>query len=154
MAYYLALLYFVSLLIGFCLNLTFTAKDIANNISLTGQDLKVQGCITPSFVYKLETFAFLFLICLIIYGFKSYGILFSIGVIISGFIVTALNMAILLPKTESPTYINIIYSSMWNRYANFVKNGDFVRAEAMKYFIDSFEEKGYHLKTMKEVRTD
>jgi hypothetical protein len=63
-----------------------------------------------------------------------------------GFIVTILNKSFLLPSEMSETYRSIIYRSMISRYENFMKRGDTVRGEAMKYFIEGFEARGFHCK--------
>ena len=69
------------------------------------------------------------------FGWGSFGIAFaawSIVLVIAGVVV--------IPKPESQHFLLRIYGSMANRYADYTKSGDTVRADAMKQLIDRMEQ--------------
>ena len=68
------------------------------------------------------------------FGWGTFGIAF---VILFGVVIIA--GATVMPKPESKHYVLRIYRSMINRYADFEKNGDTVRAAALKELIDRME---------------
>ena len=67
-------------------------------------------------------------------GWGTVGIALAIFIVVV--VVTGM---VFVPKPESAHFVMRIYRSMINRYADFQKSGDSVRADAMKELIDKVE---------------
>ena len=64
----------------------------------------------------------------------KYGIAFLFGL----FVCAAL-IKVFLPKSESNHFYNIIIRSLMNRYADYEKTGDSVRASDIEYILNRFD---------------
>ena len=69
------------------------------------------------------------------FGWGSFGIAFA-----AWFIALVIAGVVVIPKPESQHFLFRIYRSMANRYADYTKSGDTVRADAMKQLIDRMEQ--------------
>ncbi len=69
------------------------------------------------------------------FGWGSFGIAFA-----AWFIALVIAGVVVIPKPESLHFFLRIYGSMANRYADYTKSGDTVRADAMKQLIDRMEQ--------------
>ena len=69
------------------------------------------------------------------FGWGLFGIVF-----VAWFIAFVIAGVVVIPKPESQHFLLRIYRSMANRYADYSKSGDTVRADAMKQLIDRMEQ--------------
>ncbi len=76
----------------------------------------------------------LFLYALFGFGWSEFGIV--AGTFLAVSIAAG---ASFVPKPNSAHYVNRIYRSMTNRYADYEKKGDTIRSDAMKGLIDRVE---------------
>ena len=137
------LIYVLAALLGilFCYNhnLTQACKIIGVAISDTDSSTGYQDAITPpnsTNIYLATALAIVVVLGYAVYafGWGTGGIALAVF-----FFVSALAGATIMPKPQSIHYLKRIYGSMANRYADFQKEGDSVRAVAIKDLIDKVE---------------
>jgi hypothetical protein len=136
MAIYLVSMYFASLAFAYVLAFTGAALSIGMSLSDADNPTGYQDAITPPgfgiFVIVI------YIICAggLIYGNWQFGWLAGIGAIIAFVCMVALNKVIILPKSDSEHFRNIIIHSMLNRHADYLKAGDTLRASAMGMLLE------------------
>ena len=136
MTIYLVCMYLASLALGYVLAFTGATLSIGRSLSDAGTPTGYQDAITPP---GFSTFAIVvYTICAggLIYGFWRFGWLAGIGTIVAFLLVVAINKVIILPKSDSGHFRNIIIHSMINRHANFLKAGDTLRAAAIGMLLE------------------
>jgi len=102
-------------------------QELSDTDSGTGY----QDAITPPWQTKLTLATYAIVLAAIIAMWWYVGWLYGVGSIV--FILFGSGLASLfLPKKNSKHFRGIIMRSMCNRYANFARDGDSVRAKAMK----------------------
>jgi hypothetical protein len=79
----------------------------------------------------LSLFSYAASIGAVSYGWYEYGWQIGLGIILGFFFLVAISQGLLLPQSGSEHYRWLILSSMGNRYADYMKSGDQVRASAM-----------------------
>jgi len=136
MIIYIIGLCFVSLLLGYSLKFNEATLRIGRLISDTGSSTGFQDAITPPWTTKLAIISYLAAIGTMGYGWYQYGWLSGIGIIVAFFVLVVLNQILLLPKSESSHFKQLILRSMFNRYADFKKTGDSVRAAAIAALLE------------------
>jgi hypothetical protein len=77
----------------------------------------------------------LFLYAIFGFGWREFGIVAGAFLVVSFVAGTTL-----VPKPESIHYLKLIHQSMANRYADYEKEGDTVRSDAMKVLISRVEQ--------------
>jgi hypothetical protein len=133
---YITLLWFASLLLGYSLAFNGATLAIGRSISDTGSPAGFQDAITPPWSTSLAIVAYAVSIGAIGYGWYQYGWLPGIGITIGFFFLVPINKVVLLPKSESNHFRRLILHSMMNRYADFIKSGDKMRASAMAALLN------------------
>jgi hypothetical protein len=128
---YIILLWLASLLLGY--SLVFASATLATGKSISGTDSSrgFQDAITPPWSTNLTLFSYAASIGAVSYGWYEYGWLTGLGIILGFFFLIAINQGLLLPKSDGEHYRWLILSSMGNRYTDYVKSGDQIRASAM-----------------------
>lgn len=128
----------VALAFGFAYTMEFGASTLAMGRELSGEasGTGYQDAITPPWYTKLTMCVYAG--ALLLFGVMAWqvgwGSAFgSLGVIFFGAIVAKR----LLPRAGSPHFVNHICRSMLSRYADYVRDGDTIRAEAMKGLLDA-----------------
>jgi len=136
-------LYAVAALLGvifrYSLGMVEACRVIGVNLSDSESDTGFQDAITPPYS---SNFSILIWIAVAgVLGFSAYQFSWgAFGIALAVFCGTGIVAgAALIPKPESKHFVLKIYRSMANRYADFVKNGDDIRAEAIKLLIDKME---------------
>ena len=114
-------------------------KEVGLELSVSKEGTGYQDAITPP---KLNYVSFVFwpLNLLIIFaGFADFG---ALGFIILGiFILTnALTGIYILPKLDK-FFLRVLFRSMTNRHADYMRDGDSIRANAIKGILNKFKEK-------------
>ena len=140
-----AVLILVSILFRFDVGFRNFNKEVGLELSDTKSGTGYQDAITPP---KLNWLSYVVYILLAIMVFGSFvdgsvkqGFI-TLGIIIGTAIISGV---ILHPPNKPPLlnkfYLKTLYRSMTNRYADFKKNNDSVRADAMQMLIKKFEKK-------------
>ena len=117
----------------FAYTMAFTQSTLTfgKELSDTGSDSGYQDAITPPWQTNLALATYAIVLAAIITMWWYEGWLYGVGSIV--FIIFGSGLAsLLLPKKNSKHFRGLIMRSMCNRYANFSRDGDNVRAQAMK----------------------
>lgn len=136
MTIYLVCMYFVSLALGYVLAFTGATLSIGRSLSDAGTATGYQDAITPP---RFSTFAIaIYIICAggLIFSSWRYGWLTGLGVTIGFLFVVALNKVLILPKSDSEYFRNIIIRSMIKRHADYLKTDDTLRASVMGQLLE------------------
>ncbi len=136
MVVYLVCMYFASLALGYILAFTGATLTIGRSLSDSDRPTGYQDAITPP---RFSMFAILvYVICAVglIYGFWRLGWLVGFGIIIGFFLAIVLNKVLILPKSHSDHFRNIIIHSMIKRHADYLKGGDTLRASVMGMLLE------------------
>ncbi|MBI2907776.1 MAG: hypothetical protein HYX92_08990 [Chloroflexi bacterium] len=136
---YLVILYPVSLLVGYELVFTRATLLIGTSISYDGSKTGFQDAVTPPWSNYLAILAYVSALAWIILGFWQFGLLIGAVSIIGLIVFVVVNTAIILPKPDGDHLRNLILHSMMNRYANYVKEGDELRADAMGELLERLD---------------
>lgn len=129
-----------AILFRYQIGLVNACKIIGVKISDHATETGYQDAITPpsSTNITLLLWAFiagLFLYTIFGFGWREFSIV--VGVFLVGNIVAG---AILIPSPNSTHFVRRIYHSMTNRWADYEKQNDTIRADSMKKLIESFED--------------
>ncbi|MEO7864051.1 MAG: hypothetical protein ABIU05_27185 [Nitrospirales bacterium] len=136
MTFYLILMYLGSLTLAYVLRFTEATLALGRSLSDVETPTGYQDAITPP---RLATIAFaVSTLCLlgIIYGFWRFGWLIGVGIIAGFFGVLMINKLLLLPKENSEHFRRIIVHSLINRHADYLKEGDALRASAVAMLLE------------------
>lgn len=131
MTLYLALMYLVSLAFSYILAFTSATLSIGKSLSTTATPTGFQDAITPPRFSTLALIVYGISLGSFIYGFWKFGLLTGLGVTIAFLFAVAVNIAAILPKSDSEHFRKIIIHSMINRHADYLKSGDNLRASVM-----------------------
>jgi len=136
MIVYFITMYIISLLLGYGLALTQATLMIGRSLNDTDSKTGYQDAITPPWSTNLAITTYLIALAGIVYGFIKYGWLAGIGIIIGLFCLQALNRVFFLPKKDSEHFRRLIIRSMMRRYANYLRDGDKLRAFLMQELLE------------------
>ena len=123
-------------------------KEVGLELSSTKMGTGYQDAITPP---KLNYVSYVFWplnLFIIVAGFADFG---AMGFIILGIFISsnALTGIFILPKLDK-FFLRILLNSMTNRHANYVRDGDKIRADAIEGILDKFKKK-YGKKILKSL---
>jgi hypothetical protein len=127
----------VALVSGYFQRFTRATLLLGKSLSDTDSPRGFQDAITPPWQTKCTLICFLLSITGIAFGFYQFGWMHGGLAIIFLFIGTGI-FASLMPRPDSFHFKIMIVRSMMNRYANYVKANDQMRASAMKQLIDKY----------------
>jgi uncharacterized membrane protein len=136
---YFAVLYLISLFLGYTLIFNRATLLIGTEISYDNSPTGFQDAVTPPWLTSFSIFSYVVSLGWIVFGFYKFGIVIGIVSIIALIIVAFVNIAIVLPKRDSDHFEKLILNSMLNRYANYVKDGDELRAAAMGDLLERLD---------------
>jgi len=121
---------------AFAYALLFTASTHAIGVELSDTDSGTgfQDAITPPWQSNLAIITYVGCLVVVAIMWWQFGWKSGIGSLAVIFFGSMLAKR-LLPKPGSNHYRYLIMHSMSNRYADYVRNGDVTRAEAMKYLL-------------------
>jgi len=139
MIIYFIAMYIISLLLGYELAFTQATLMIGRSISDTDSKTGYQDAITPPWSTNLGLAIYVVTAGGVVYGFIKYGWLVGLGIIVGFLFLMSLNKVILLPKKDSEHFRRIITGSMIRRYANYLRDGDELRASAMKTLLEKLD---------------
>ncbi len=133
---YIFCFWLASLLLGYSLAFNGATLAIGKTISDTDSPTGFQDAVTPPWSTNLALVSYAMSIGVVGYGWYQYGWLTGIGLTVAFFLVVVINKVVLLPKSESDHFKRLILHSMMNRYADFIKSGDSMRASAMAALLE------------------
>ena len=114
-------------------------KEVGLELSSSKMGTGYQDAITPP---KLNYVTFVFWplnLFIIFAGFADFG---DVGFIILGIFILSnvLTGIFILPRLDK-FFLRILFRSMTNRHADYVRDGDDIRADAIKGILDTFKKK-------------
>lgn len=127
---YIVWMYLVSLPLAYVVVFNEAAKIISIPLSGDGSDIYHASILPPSYA-NWAIVVYVTTAASIAYGFWKFGWGDGIFAFIGTFFAMSFNKARLLPKLGSQHYRGIVTHSMISRYADYVRDGDQLRASAM-----------------------
>lgn len=122
-------------------------KEVGLELSDTKIGTGFQDALTPTKLNWLSFFCYFIILGTIITAFADRSISAGFICIVVSLLTLILSGVILNPPKKprllEKFYLKTLYSSMVNRYANFKKNNDNLRAEAIQTLIKKFEKSFY-----------
>ena len=114
-------------------------KEIGLELSSSKMGTGYQDAITPP---KLNYVTFVFWPLNLFIIFASFADFGAMGFIILGIFILSnvLTGIYILPKLDN-FFLRILFNSMTNRHADYVRDGDDIRADAIKGILNTFKEK-------------
>ena len=114
-------------------------KEVGLELSSTKMGTGYQDAITPP---KLNYVSYVFWplnLFIIVASFSDYG---AWGFLILGIFILSnvLTGIFILPKLDK-FFLRVLFRSMTNRHADYVRDGDIIRANAIKGILDIFQKK-------------
>ena len=129
-----------ALTVGFAYTMQFTAatlsmgKELGNALTGTSTKTGVQDAVTPPWQTNLvlTVYAGIAVVEGVMWWWLGWvSALVALAAMLPGASVVKL----VLPKPSGSHYRRLILQSMMNRYANYVRDGDVMRADAMKHLL-------------------
>ena len=136
MASYLALMYLVSLGLGYVLAFTQATLFIGRSLSDAGTPTGYQDAITPPSFAKFAMLVYLVSFASVAYGIWAFGFLVGLGTVLGLLLATSINIAIILPKKNGQHFRKMIVHSLINRHADYLKSNDALRASVLAEFLE------------------
>lgn len=129
-AYVLALC-LMAVLLGYQLRFTEATRHIGRSLSGAASGAGLQDAITPPITSYLAFLVYGLVVLVIALGFLTYGFLVGFATLVGFYLLVAVIRLCLLPKPESAHFTRIVIGSMVRRHANYLRDGDHLRAGAM-----------------------
>jgi len=128
---YIIVLCLVGLALAYELRFTEATLHMGRALSGSGSKTGFQDAITPPLSSYFAFGIYGLSIIVIAFGFFEYGIFMGLLEFVTFYMVVLLNRVFLLPRPDSPHFRNIITRSMIGRHADYLRDGDKLRAGAM-----------------------
>jgi len=125
----------MAIVLRYDLNLTETTRLLGSSITDTDSKTGLQDAITPPWSTWVGITIYILSIVVNVLGFYLFGWKWGIGLTFL-FLIFLTIAKFIVPKSESDHFYNMIFKSMINRYANYVKDNDLIRANAMKELLE------------------
>ena len=116
MIIYLVFVFLVALALDYVLEFTHTTLSIGRSLSDAGTATGYQDAITPPQFSRIAIAVYIICAGGLIFGFWRYGWLVGLGVTVGFFVVVVLGKALILPKSGSDHFRNIIIGFMIRRH--------------------------------------
>jgi len=128
---YIIVLCLVGLAFAYELRFTEATLHMGRALSGSGSKSAFQDAITPPLSSYLAFGVYGLSITVIVFGCFQHSLWIGRLALIIFYVIVLLNRVFLLPKPASPHFRNIIIRSMIGRHANYLRDGDKLRAGAM-----------------------
>ena len=128
---YIVILYLVALAFGYELRFTEATRFIGRALSGTGSSTGFQDAITPPASSYVAFGVYGLTLLVLVFGFFRYGFLAGLAAVVGFYVLVLLNRILLLPKRDSSHFRAIVTKSMIRRHADYLRDGDKLRAAAM-----------------------
>jgi hypothetical protein len=125
----------LGLLFRYNMGLAEACKAVGKSISDSNTNTGLQDAITPPKSTNMTLLTWIAIVALLGYTVYQFGWISASVALAVLIVVSILAGVIFIPKPDSTHYLKRIYHSMVNRYADFHKSGDMIRAGAMKDLI-------------------
>lgn len=125
----------LALAVAYSLRFTEATLSLGRALSETNSGTGYQGAISPPWETAFGLIAYTLTLGMIAFSWYEFGIGRAI-LSLATFLLALLIFRRLLPGEDSPHFKHLIIRSMANRYANFVRDGDKVRAAAMRGLLE------------------
>ena len=130
----------LGILFRYHLGLTNACKTIGVQLGSGTTQTGYQDAITPPSSTNLTLLTWALIVALLLYAIFGFG-WSEFGIVAGTFLVASIVAgASFVPKPDSAHYVRRIYRSMVNRYADYDKQGDRVRSDAMRELVDRVEQ--------------
>ncbi len=136
MTLYLIIMYVVSLALGYVTRFHEATLDLGKALSDFDTGRGYQDAVMPPGILKLSIAAYVLCLLGIVYSFWSFGWLTGIGVSAAFYIAVVINRMFILPKRTSVHYRKIIVESMISRHADYLRDGDELRASVIAELLE------------------
>ena len=122
--------------VGLAYTLQFTSATLSfgRELSETDSATGFQDAITPPWQTNLALFVYVAAVAIVIAMWWQAGWLSALGAAV-GILVGSSLVKLVLPKPSDPHYKKLIVQSMCSRYADYMRDGDVMRAEAMEHLL-------------------
>ena len=132
----MAIAYVVALclvILAFSYQLRFTEATLHIGRALTGatSGTGLQDAVTPPASAYVAFVVYGLTLLVLAFGFYQYGIVLGFLALVAFVVATSLNRLFLLPRPDSAHFREIVIKSMIRRHANYLRDGDQLRAQAM-----------------------
>ena len=124
-------LYLVALALGYQLRFTEATLHIGRTLSGASSRTGFQDAITPPTSAYLAFGVYGLAVIVVAVDFFRYGFLMGLAALLGFVVLVGLNRILLLPKPNSPHFREIVIKSMIRRHADYLRDGDQLRAGAM-----------------------
>jgi hypothetical protein len=137
-------LYIAAALLGLAFRyqtrITAACRHIAAQLGGDGDSVfYLQNAITPPAAANVTLLTVAAAIGLLSYSGYAFGWATLGGVLAVFYVAGLIGGLTIIPKEDAPHFVKLVYGSMVNRHADFVKNGDTVRAAAIKDLTERVE---------------
>lgn len=124
------------LAVGFAYTLQFSGATLAMGRELSGSTTTTgfQDAVTPPWQTNLALTVYIGIAVVVVIMWWQLGWVSALGALVAIFIGSSL-ARLALPKASGGHYRRLILQSMIARYANYVRDGDALRADAMKQLL-------------------
>jgi hypothetical protein len=120
----------LSVALAYELRFTEATLHLGRSISDHPEGTGFQDAITPPVSTSITYVIYALTLGALIYSFFRFGFFRGIGLLLAFFVLARIWVAVLPPPT-SPYFFRLITGSMGRRYADYVRDGDEVRATVM-----------------------
>jgi len=128
---YVVVLYLVALAFGYELRFTEATLFIGRALSGTSRGTGCQDAITSPASSYVAFGVYGLALLVLVFGFFQYGFLIGLAALVGFYVLVSLNRILLLPRRDSPHFLAIVTKSMIRRHADYMRDGDKLRAAAM-----------------------
>jgi hypothetical protein len=128
---YVLVLYLIALALSYQLRFTEATLHMGRTLSGTSSGTGFQDAITPPASAYFAFGVYGLAVLVIVFGFFWCGLLMGLAAFLGFLALVSLNRIFLLPKPESSHFREIVIKSMIRRHADYLRNGNQLRAVAM-----------------------
>jgi hypothetical protein len=125
----------VAIAFRYQLGITAACLHVGKHLSGQSSGTGFQDALTPPLSTKISIFVWLLGASSIGSAFWGHGLYHGFGSLAVFVAVSIIAGATIVPSPDSDHFLKLINNSLANRYANFVKSNDTVRAQAAEHLI-------------------
>jgi hypothetical protein len=125
----------LSLAVAYSLRFTGATLLFGRALSETNSGTGFQSAISPPWEVAFGLVVYCLTLAILAYSWYAFGVGRAM-ITFATFLVAMMIFRHLLPREDSDHYKKLILQSMSRRYANFVRDGDTIRAAAMKGLLE------------------
>jgi hypothetical protein len=135
-AVYVLVLFAVALALAYELRLTEATLHIGRALSRINSGRGLQDAITPPASAYVAFGVYGLVVLVIAFAFFQYGFPMGLAALLGLCVLVGVTRVLLLPKPDSAHFRGIVIRSMIRRHADYVRDGDELRAAAMADLLE------------------